>query len=73
MPNAGDGVFVRRKASRGSVVGFFNGVRISLEDVYRQRSHGDSVYKIWNDWDDTDQLIDVPEGKGQFSTLHSSK
>ena len=60
IPGAGQGVFLKRDAPQNTVVGFFNGISITLDDTLRNQDMKESVHKMWNDWTD-DELIYVPK------------
>ena len=42
-----------------TVIGFFNGITITLEDTLRNDTMKHSVHKMWNDWY-TDEMIWIP-------------
>ena len=60
IPGAGQGVFLKRDAPQNTVVGFFNGISITLDDTLRNQEMKESVHKMWNDWSD-DELVYVPK------------
>ena len=47
----------------GTVVGFFNGLHIELEDTLKNPELEMTPYKVWNDWDDKEALLTLPIGK----------
>ena len=60
ISGAGDGVFLKRNAPKNTVVGFFNGINITLEDTFKDQDMKSSVHKMWNDWE-TDELLYIPK------------
>jgi hypothetical protein len=46
----------------GTVVGFFNGLHIELEDTLKNPELEMTPYKVWNDWDDKEALLTLPKG-----------
>ena len=60
ISGAGDGVFLKRSAPKNTIVGFFNGINITLDDTFRNVDMKESVHKMWNDWE-TDELLYVPK------------
>ena len=59
IEGAGQGVFMKKDAEKGSVIGFFNGMIITLEDTLRNDTMKHSVHKMWNDWY-TDEMVWIP-------------
>ena len=60
VEGAGRGVFLKKAVKAGTVVGFYNGVRLvgleaSLGETVRR-----SPYRMDNDWATQDEIIDVP-------------
>ena len=51
IKGAGDGVFLKKDAPKNTIVAFFNGIHITLEDTLRYEDMKKSVHKMWNDWD----------------------
>ena len=47
----------------GTVVGFFNGIRVELQQTLKNPELEFSPYKLWNDWEDKEELIAIPKGK----------
>ena len=41
------------------IVAFFNGVRIGIDDVNKKEVHRESSHKVWNDWNDEDEMLDI--------------
>lgn len=60
---AGEGLFLKKAAKAGTVVGFFNGVRVNVHDTLRNPEYEVTPYKVWNDWDDNDELLSILNGK----------
>ena len=71
IPGAGQGVFLKRDAPQNTVVGFFNGISITLEDTFRNQEMKESVHKMWNDWSD-DELIYVPKEYTDINTYNAT-
>ena len=42
---------------------FFNGIHVDLEDTLKSPELEFSPYKLWNDWEDKEELIAIPKGK----------
>ena len=59
IKGAGDGVFLKRDAPKDTVVAFFNGIHITLEDTFNDLVMRNSVHKMWNDWE-TDNMLYIP-------------
>ena len=60
IKGAGDGVFLKRDAPVNTIIGFFNGIRITLSETLVNDDIKRSVHKMWNDWID-DELLYVPK------------
>lgn len=67
IQGAGDGVFMKRDAPRNTVVGFFNGIRITLADTMSNSNMKQSVHKMWNDWT-SDEMLYIPK---EFISVNS--
>lgn len=60
VEGAGRGVFLKQAAKAGTVVGFYNGVRlVGLESTVTE-SVRRSPYRMDNDWANMDEILDVP-------------
>ena len=59
IPNAGEGLFLVKDVKAQDIVAFFNGVRVSVEDVTKIKVHRKSSHRLWNDWRDEDMMLDV--------------
>ena len=77
IPKAGEGVFVTQDVARGTVVSYFNGVRLTKNDVYTWNPFKKtSVYLVeLADDKDQDMFLDIPAkftdwSKYQASTGH---
>jgi hypothetical protein len=51
------------------VVGFFNGIRVDLADTLKNPVLEMSPYKLWNDWEDKEELIVIPKGKNNSKSF----
>ena len=60
IKGAGDGVFLKRDALKNTIVAFFNGIHITLDDTLRNEKMKQSVHKMWNDWD-SDAMVYIPK------------
>ena len=56
----------------GTVVGFFNGLHIELEDTLKNPELEMTPYKVWNDWDDKEALLTLPIGKVKHVRVYSN-
>lgn len=59
---AGRGVFAAKDAAAGTVLGFYNGVRMSNFESKLRRADRNSPYRMDNDWAKPGQILNVPEG-----------
>ena len=59
ITGAGDGVFLKKDAPKGTIVALFNGIHITLEDTFRNADMKASVHKMWNDWE-SDEMVYIP-------------
>ncbi len=48
--NAGRGVFLKKAASKGTVIGFYNGVRMSDMQSRLRKADRKSAYRMDNHW-----------------------
>lgn len=62
IESAGEGLFLKKAAKAGTVVGFFNGVRVDVHDTLRNTDYEITPYKVWNDWEDNDELLSITTG-----------
>ncbi len=62
LPSAGRGVFLKRPAKAGTIVGFYNGVRMSNFESKIRRADRTSSYRMDNDWAEPNQVLNIPEG-----------
>lgn len=61
LTGAGFGVFARRSARKGTLMGFYSGIKLSsLESSVLSFDGRRSQYRIDNDWATTNQVIDIP-------------
>lgn len=60
IKGAGDGVFLKRPAPKNTVVAFFNGIHITLQDTLNNQEMKNSVHKMWNDWE-SDDMVYIPK------------
>ena len=60
VKDAGRGVFMKRQAKAGSVVGFYNGVRLVGLESKLTESVRRSPYRMDNDWAREDEILDIP-------------
>jgi hypothetical protein len=61
IEGAGLGAFIRRPAKKGSVIAFYNGIRISSIEPSQTWIERKSPYRMDNDWAVTNEVIDIPE------------
>jgi hypothetical protein len=54
-----------------TIVGFFNGIHIILDDTLRDEEMKISVHKMWNDWD-SDELLLVPKDYISMNAYNAS-
>ena len=59
VPGAGEGLFLLKDVGANEIVAFFNGLRVSIEDANKVVVHRESSHKIWNDWNDEDEMLDI--------------
>jgi hypothetical protein len=63
IKEAGEGLFLKKAVKAGTVVGFFNGVRVDVHDTLRNPEYEITPYKVWNDWEENDELLSILTGK----------
>ena len=73
IQGAGEGLFLKKTAKAGTVVGFFNGVRVDVHDTLRNPEYEITPYKVWNDWDDNDELLSILTGSQSYLTAFKMK
>ena len=56
IDGAGLGVFLRRDVTKGTVMGFYNGVRMSDFESKLRRADRTSPYRMDNDWAEEKQV-----------------
>jgi len=71
IKGAGDGVFLKRDAPKNTIVAFFNGIHISLDDTLRNEKMKQSVHKMWNDWD-SDAMVYIPKNYININAYNAS-
>ena len=59
LPGAGEGLFLIKDVEVNEIIAFFNGVRVNIEDANKLAVHRESSHKIWNDWNDEDEMLDI--------------
>ena len=59
ISGAGEGLFLVKDVLPHDIVAFFNGVRIGIDDVNKIEVHRESSHKVWNDWNDEDEMLDI--------------
>ena len=62
IEGAGTGVFARRSSKKGSILGFYNGVRLGGIESKLRREDRTSPYRMDNDWAEPGQVLNVPNG-----------
>lgn len=60
IPGAGRGVFLRRNVTKGEVVGFYNGVRLTGMESKVKHEDRRSPYRMDNEWAVPDQILNIP-------------
>lgn len=61
VPGAGFGAFAKRSAKKGTLVGFYSGIKVQNLDQSTLSSEGRrSQYRIDNDWALANEVIDIP-------------
>merc|ERR1711892_78795 len=68
LPEAGEGLFLIKDVEENDIIAFFNGVRVSIEDTNKMAVHRESAHKVWNDWNDEDEMLDITP---QFRSISS--
>ena len=58
---AGRGVFLKRNAKKGQVIGFYNGVRMTDLESKIKVEDRKSPYRIDNDWATPSEIMNIPE------------
>ena len=71
IKGAGDGVFLKKDAPKNTIVAFFNGIHITLDDTLRNEDMKKSVHKMWNDWD-SDAMVYIPKNSININTYNAS-
>ena len=56
----GRGVFLKRNAKAGTVVGFYNGVRLVGMESKVSEAVRRSPYRMDNDWSRHEEILDIP-------------
>ena len=70
LTGAGEGLFLIKDVEANEIIAFFNGVRVTIEDANKLPVHRESSHKIWNDWNDQDEMLDItPEYRCQYFFL----
>ena len=59
IPGAGEGLFLVRDVEANDTIAFFNGLRVTMEDANNVAVHRESSHKVWNDWNDEDEMLDI--------------
>ena len=59
LTGAGEGLFLIKDVEENDIIAFFNGVRVSIEDTNKMAVHRESAHKVWNDWNDEDEMLDI--------------
>jgi len=60
MEGAGRGVFLKTKARKGFIVGFYNGVRMTDIESKVKSEDRKSPYRIDNDWARSNEILNMP-------------
>ena len=60
ISGAGRGVFLKRNVTKGEVVGFYNGVRLTGVESKLKYSDRKSPYRMDNDWAVPEQIMNIP-------------
>jgi hypothetical protein len=61
LPKAGRGLFLKRPVEAGTIIGFYNGVRMSNFESKIRKADRTSSYRIDNDWAVANQVLNIPE------------
>jgi len=61
IDGAGDGYFIRKAGRKGSIVGFYNGIKIGSIEPGQSWIERKSPYRMDNDWAVANEVIDIPE------------
>ena len=59
IAGAGQGLFLVRDVEANDTIAFFNGLRVTMEDANKVVVHRESSHKVWNDWNDEDEMLDI--------------
>jgi len=59
IPGAGEGLFLIQDVEANDTIALFNGLRVSMDDANKVSVHRDSSHKVWNDWHDEDEMLDI--------------
>ena len=62
IEKAGRGVFLKKDAKQGTIVGFYNGVRMGDLESRLRKADRTSPYRMDNDWANPKEVLNVPEG-----------
>ncbi len=60
IEGAGRGVFLKNAVKKGTMVGFYNGVRMSSIESKLKREDRKSPYRMDNDWAVAGQVLNIP-------------
>ena len=60
IPGAGRGVFLKRNVTKGEIVGFYNGVRLTGMESKIKHEDRRSPYRMDNEWAVPDQILNIP-------------
>ncbi|XP_040567026.1 uncharacterized protein [Lepeophtheirus salmonis] len=57
----GRGIFAKKLIKPGSIVGFYQGVKASKLEAYKNKELRKSSYKVDNDWAHPNEILDIPQ------------
>ena len=60
IKGAGRGVFLKKNVSKGDVVGFYNGVRLTGLESKLKQDDRQSPYRMDNEWAEQEQILNIP-------------
>ena len=60
IKGAGRGVFLKKNVSKGDVVGFYNGVRLTGLESKLKQDDRQSPYRMDNEWAEPEQILNIP-------------
>ena len=60
IPGAGRGIFTRAPMKLGTVVAFYNGIKVKWYQTKGKGETSVSHYRMDNDWSAPNQILDIP-------------